>query len=155
MKSIKEIAVELETTPQNIYLRLKQNNVSLKDLKGKKQGRTTLYDEEAERTIKEIFQETSKEKDNETIETIEKLKKELEEEKRVAINVREELAAAQEEITRLRDIERQLMTQISGLIDAQKALSVVAASNRLQAKTEEKQSLFSKIRGLLKGNKMD
>lgn len=155
MKSIKEIAIELETTPQNIYLRLKQNNVSLKDLKGKKQGRTTLYDEEAERTIKEIFQETSKGQDNETIETIEKLKKELEEEKRVAINVREELAAAQEEITRLRDIERQLMTQISGLIDAQKALSVVAASNRLQATTEEKQSLFSKIRGLLKGNKMD
>ena len=68
---------------------------------------------------------------------------------------REAAAAAQEEITRLRENERQLMAQISGLIDAHTALSVVAATNRLQATSEEKKGFFTRIRGLLKGNKSD
>lgn len=159
MKSIKEIAAELETTPQNIYLRLKQNNIPLKDLKGKKQGRTTLYDEEAEQTIKGIFQTTSKEPDNETIETIEiieKLKKELEEEKKAAITAREELAAAQEEITRLRDVERQLIKQVSDMIETEKARLMIEAAqaNRLPATSSaEKPGLMKRFIGLLKGNK--
>ena len=139
MKSIKEIAAELETTPQNIYLRLKQNNIPLKDLKGKKQGRTTLYDEEAEQTIKGIFQTTSKEPDNETIETIEiieKLKKELEEEKKAAITAREELAAAQEEITRLRDVERQLIKQVSDMIETEKEKKSGTISTLPQAEAQ-------------------
>ena len=37
MKTIKQIAVELNTTPQNIYNHLKQNNISRASLTSKKQ----------------------------------------------------------------------------------------------------------------------
>lgn len=157
MKTIKQIAVELNTTPQNIYNHLKQNNISRASLTSKKQGKQVFYDEDAERTIKSLFQEPIKRdkrnnENNEAFETLNAENKRLNDELREA---REAAAAAQEEITRLRENERQLMAQISGLIDAQKALSVVAATNRLQATSEEKKGFFTRIRGLLKGNKSD
>lgn len=140
MKSIKEIAAELETTPQNIYLHLKQNNIPLKDLRGKKQGRTMLYDEEAEERIKGLFQSTSQKQDNkeqktiEANETIERLKKDLEEKNKEVEAVREELAAAQVEITRLKEIEAQLIAQIRDMTETEKArlLLQAAATNRIQ-----------------------
>lgn len=157
MKTIKQIADELNTTPQNIYNHLKRNNISRASLNPKKQGKQVFYDEDAETTIKELLEKPVNEnnennKNNETFELLNDENKRLKDELEAA---RRAEAAAQEEITRLRENERQLMAQISGLIDAQKALSVVAATNRLQATTEEKKGFFSKIRGLLKGSKTD
>lgn len=162
MKSIKQIAIELETTPQNVYLRLKQNNIPLSELKGKKQGRTTVFDEAAEARIKEIFQDTSKQPDNketrykEAIETIERLKKNLEEEQKATAAAREELAAAQEEIIRLQGIEQQLMGQVSKLIETEKARLMLEATKtgRLPAAMNgDKPGLMKRFIGLLRGNK--
>lgn len=157
MKSIKQIADELKTTPQNIYNHLKRNNVSRESLRPKKQGKQVFYDEDAEKIIKSLIQEPVKQdkQNNENNEMIEALNTENKRLNDELIAAREAEAAAQEEITRLRENERQLMAQISGLIDAQKALSVVAATNRLQATSEEKKGFFTRIRGLLKGNKSD
>lgn len=157
MKTIKQIADELNTTPQNIYNHLKRNNVSRASLKHKKQGKQVFYDEDAETLIKSLIQEPVKQdkQNNENDETFETLNAENKRLKDELMEAREAEAAAQEEITRLRENERQLMAQISGLIDAQKALSVVAATNRLQATSEEKKGFFTRIRGLLKGNKSD
>lgn len=162
MKSIKQIAIELETTPQNVYLRLKQNNIPLSELRGKKQGRTTVFDEAAEARIKEIFQDTSKQPDNketrykEAIETIERLKKDLEEEQKATAAAREELAAAQEEITRLQGVERQLMGQVSNLIETEKARLMIEAAktSRIPSATNgDKPGLMKRFIGLLRGNK--
>lgn len=157
MKSIKQIADELKTTPQNIYNHLKRNNISRESLRPKKQGKQVFYDEDAEKIIKSLIQEPVKQdkQNNENNEMIEALNAENKRLNDELIAAREAEAAAQEEITRLRENERQLMAQISGLIDAQKALSVVAATNRLQATSEEKKGFFTRIRGLLKGNKSD
>lgn len=155
MKTIKQIADELNTTPQNIYNHLKRNNISRASLKHKKQGKQVFYDADAETIIKDLLEKPVNEEkgNNENNETFEMLNAEIKRLKGELENAIKSEAAAQEEITRLRENERQLMTQVSSLIDAQKALSVVAATNRLQAAPEEKKGIFTRIRGLLKGNK--
>ena len=60
MKTIKQIADELNTTPQNIYNHLKRNNISRASLKHKKQGKQVFYDEDAETLIKSLIQEPVK-----------------------------------------------------------------------------------------------
>lgn len=157
MKTIKQIADELNTTPQNIYNHLKRNNISRTSLKHKKQGKQVFYDEDAETIIKGMFEtpvnENNKNKgNNETFETlnaeIKRLKGELE-------AVREAEEAAQGEITRLRGVEEELRHQITGLIDAEKNRTELAkfeAAKMIAAPAgEQPATLKQRLRYLFKG----
>lgn len=156
MKTIAQIAEELNTSPSNIYAKLKNSKISLKQFEFKYQGKSKVYSEEAEAAIKKLFE--NKEESNETNENPMNSNDSMNSKnpsKEEYESLKRELEEAQGEIARLRENERQLMAQVSGLIDAQKALSVVAAANRLQAAPAERKGIFSRFRGLLKGNKTD
>ena len=162
MKTIKQIADELNTTPQNIYNHLKRNNVSRASLKHKKQGKQVFYDEDAETLIKSLIQEPVKQdkqnnENDETFETLNAENKRLNDELKEA---REAAAAAQEEITRLRQVEEELRHQITGLIDAERNRTELAKfeaakkANLLQAPAGETVGFFQRVKFLFKGNKV-
>lgn len=158
MKTIKQIADELNTTPQNIYNHLKRNNISRASLKHKKQGKQVFYDADAETIIKGMFETPVNENNenkgnNETFETlnaeIKRLKGELE-------AVKEAEAAAQGEITRLRGVEEELRHQITGLIDAEKNRTELAKFEAAKmiaapASGELPPTLRQRLRYLFKG----
>lgn len=161
MKTIKQIADELNTTPQNVYTQLKRKNISLKGLKGKKQGKQVFYDEDAERTIKQTFNERVKRdnENNESISAFETLNETLNAEiKRLNDELtaaREAEAAAQEEIARLRQVEEELRHQVSSLIEAERNRTELAkfeAAKKIAAPAEEQQlTLSQRLKYLFKG----
>lgn len=162
MKTIKQIAVELNTTPQNIYNHLKRNNISRASLTSKKQGKQVFYDEDAERIIKSLFQEPVKQdkQNNGNDEAFEALNVENERLKRELMEARETEAAAQEEIARLRQVEEELRHQITGLIDAEKnrtelakfeAAKMLAAPVEEPTQSEQPATLKQRLRYLFKG----
>ena len=161
MKSIKQIADELITTPQNIYNHLKRNNISRESLRPKKQGKQVFYDEDAEKIIKSLIQEPVKQdkQNKENDEAFEALNAENERLKRELMEAREAEAAAQEEIVRLRQVEEELRHQITGLIDAEKNRTELAKfeaaknANLLQAPAGETIGFFQRVKLLFKGNK--
>ena len=162
MKTIKQIADELNTTPQNIYNHLKRNNISRASLNYKKQGKQVFYDEDAETIIKGMF-ETPVNRDNENKgnnETFETLNAEIERLKGELEAVREAEAAAQEEIARLRQLEEEHRHQITGLIDAEKnrtelakfeAAKMLAAPVEEPTQSEQPATLKQRLRYLFKG----
>ena len=154
MKTIKQIAVELNTTPQNIYNHLKRNNISRTLLTSKKQGKQVFYDEEAERTIKGLFQEPVKqEKQNngndELFEALNAENKRLKEELERTKQAEEEARA---EVARLRIVEEELRHQVSGLIDTNRGLTILQ-TKRIAEAADERVGLVGRIRLLLKGKK--
>ena len=154
MKTIKQIAVELNTTPQNIYNHLKRNNISRTLLTSKKQGKQVFYDEDAERTIKGLFQEPVKqEKQNngndELFEALNAENKRLKEELERTKQAEEEARA---EVARLRIVEEELRHQVSGLIDTNRGLTILQ-TKRIAEAADERVGLVGRIRMLLKGKK--
>lgn len=119
MKTIQQIADELNISKATLYNRVKAYQISLNDLTSKKIKNKRLFDEESEQIIKNLFvkdlsnsDELSKQSN--TVRQLNELTRELD-------KTRDELQAANEEINRLRTIEEQLHKQLTDLIETQKA----------------------------------
>ena len=157
MKTIKQIADELNTTPQNIYNHLKRNNISRASLKHKKQGKQVFYDEDAETLIKSLIQEPVKQdkQNNENDEAFETLNAENRRLNDELTEAREAAAAAQEEIARLRQVEEELRHQVSSLIEAERNRTELAkfeAAKMIAAPAgEQPATLRQRLRYLFKG----
>lgn len=153
MKTIQQIADELGTSKQNVYQRIKDSSFSLDDLTRIKQGKHTVFDDESEKRIKELFNNettTSREKRrvNDTLdelkrsqEQINKLTKELE-------DARAKISEDQAEIARLRSVEEEQRHTIASLSESIR-LKTQQETMRLEAKQPEKIGFVQRAKQLL------
>lgn len=116
MKTIQQIAEGIGVSKATVYNRLKACQIRLTDLTGKKEKNKRLFDEKAEAIIKGLFEKDLSNNDEPSRQSkqSDELVKELE-------RTRADLAEAQAEILRLRELEELQQKQIADLIEIQKA----------------------------------
>lgn len=153
MKTIEDIARDLNVSKQTVYERVKLAGVSLESLTRKKQGKSVVYDEESVSVIMSACQvkrvkrgrvkldrDDTKKRQEELSSQIEQLTHALEE--------------ARQEIDRLRAVEEEQRHTISSQAETirLKEVKEAQAAMRLEAAQPEKVGIIDRIiRALYKG----
>lgn len=152
MKTIQQIAEELNVSKATVYNRLKVSQISLTDLTGKKVKNKRLFDEEAETIIKGLFV-----KDLSNNDELSKQSKQYDELVKQLEEARANLTVARAEIERLHTVEEQQQKQIADLIDIQKADKMLLLQQQASIKMLEapRPGLLTRVKRFMFGDKKE
>lgn len=163
MKTIKQIADSLGTTRQTLYNIVKRKGLSFDELTTEIQGKTRLFDEEAEARIREIFdnkedntcQNNNVVNDNTTTEAdckrVEELSKSVEELTKELEEARQKVERQEEEISRLNKLVEVQLGTIASLSETVRMKEAKEHTLLLESPHEEKQGFFKRMAARLRG----
>lgn len=158
MKTIAEIAKELNVSRQAVYARVKEAGVNLNELTKEKRGKQTFFDDESVKVIMSACQKgsvkfTPVKNDKKT--RIEDLTRQAKELTRALEASEKQLLEAKQEIERLKAIEEEQRHTISSQAETIRLKEMREAQQalRLEAATPNKPGLFARIIKQLTGDK--